>query len=173
MKTDQLLADTKTIRYEETDLTSLISTPYHFRCGIYLICTRGEAIVSTGVQKYIFNEQTELIFLTGSLLQVLEASEDLQVKMLMIPKEAFLNAMLPIDTVILLTNEVRRLGARSICGWIWHKCCLPNRCRSSEDNKSTIFCKVCSCGCLIRFRKSWLSASNIAVLNYSATGLCN
>lgn len=41
MKTDQLLADTKTIRYEETDLTSLISTPYHFRCGIYLICTRG------------------------------------------------------------------------------------------------------------------------------------
>ena len=98
MKTDQLLADTKTIRYEETDLTSLISTPYHFRCGIYLICTRGEAIVSTGVQKYIFNEQTELIFLTGSLLQVLEASEDLQVKMLMFPKEAFLNAMLPIDT---------------------------------------------------------------------------
>lgn len=58
----------------------------------------GEAIVSTGVQKYIFNEQTELIFLTGSLLQVLEASEDLQVKMLMFPKEAFLNAMLPIDT---------------------------------------------------------------------------
>lgn len=44
MKTDQLLADTKTIRYEETDLTSLISTPYHFRCGIYLICTRGKPL---------------------------------------------------------------------------------------------------------------------------------
>ena len=61
MKTDRLLADTKTIRYEETDLASLISAPYHFRCGIYLICTQGEAVVSTGVQKYIFNEQTELI----------------------------------------------------------------------------------------------------------------
>ena len=61
----------KTIRYEETDLASLISAPYHFRCGIYLICTQGEAVVSTGVQKYIFNEQTELIFLTGGLLQVL------------------------------------------------------------------------------------------------------
>ena len=58
MKTDRLLADTKTIRYEETDLASLISAPYHFRCGIYLICTQGEAVVSTGVQKYIFNEQT-------------------------------------------------------------------------------------------------------------------
>ena len=56
MKTDRLLADTKTIRYEETDLASLISAPYHFRCGIYLICTQGEAVVSTGVQKYIFNE---------------------------------------------------------------------------------------------------------------------
>ena len=98
MKTDRLLADTKTIRYEETDLASLISAPYHFRCGIYLICTQGEAVVSTGVQKYIFNEQTELIFLTGGLLQVLETSGDLQVKMLMFPKEAFLNAMLPIDT---------------------------------------------------------------------------
>ncbi len=98
MKTDRLLADTKTIRYEETDLASLISAPYHFRCGIYLICTQGEAVVSTGVQKYIFNEQTELIFPTGGLLQVLETSGDLQVKMLMFPKEAFLNAMLPIDT---------------------------------------------------------------------------
>ena len=76
----------------------MISAPYHFRCGIYLICTQGEAVVSTGVQKYIFNEQTELIFLTGGLLQVLETSGDLQVKMLMFPKEAFLNAMLPIDT---------------------------------------------------------------------------
>ena len=185
MKTDRLLADTKTIRYEETDLASLISAPYHFRCGIYLICTQGEAVVSTGVQKYIFNEQTELIFLTGGLLQVLETSGDLQVKMLMFPKEAFLNAMLPIDTpyfnythelpvtIILLTNGVRRPGGRSICGWIWHKCCLPNRCPSSGDNKSTTFCKVCLCGCLIRFRKNWLSVSNIVVRNYFAIGLCN
>lgn len=44
MKTDRLLADTKTIRYEETDLASLISAPYHFRCGIYLICTQGEPL---------------------------------------------------------------------------------------------------------------------------------
>ena len=101
MKTDRLLDDTKTIRYEETDLASLISAPYHFRCGIYLICTQGEAVVSTGVQKYIFNEQTELIFLTGGLLQVLETSGDIQVKRLIYPNEGFVNAMLPIHTAYL------------------------------------------------------------------------
>ena len=178
MKTDRLLADTKTIRYEETDLASLISAPYHFRCGIYLICTQGEAVVSTGVQKYIFNEQTELIFLTGGLLQVLETSGDLQVKMLMFPCYLSIHLTLIIltnipVTIILLTNGVRRPGGRSICGWIWHKCCLPNRCPSSGDNKSTTFCKVCLCGCLIRFRKNWLSVSNIVVRNYFAIGLCN
>ena len=34
MKTDRLLADTKTIRYEETDLASLISAPYIFKCHV-------------------------------------------------------------------------------------------------------------------------------------------
>ena len=97
MKTDRLLADTKTIRYEETDLASLISAPYHFRWYLSdLYAGRSRCLYRCA--KYIFNEQTELIFLTGGLLQVLETSGDLQVKMLMFPKEAFLNAMLPIDT---------------------------------------------------------------------------
>ena len=181
MKTDRLLADTKTIRYEETDLASLISAPYHFRCGIYLICTQGEAVVSTGVQKYIFNEQTELIFLTGGLLQVLETSGDLQVKMLMFPKEAFLNAMLPIDTPYFnythehpcyhyTADERSQKTWRQINLWMDMAQMLFT---SSGDNKSTTFCKVCLCGCLIRFRKNWLSVSNIVVRNYFAIGLCN
>lgn len=158
----------------------------HIISGVVSIWfVRGEAIVSTGVQKYIFNEQTELIFLTGSLLQVLEASEDLQVKMLMFPKEAFLNAMLPIDTPYFnYTHEHpcyrHTADERSQKTWrqinLWMDMAqmlftepMPQFRGQQEHN----FCKVCSCGCLIRFRKSWLSASNIAVLNYSATGLCN
>lgn len=47
-----LPSDTSTIRYEETDLASLHSRPSHFVCGVYLICVRGTAVVSTGVQQY-------------------------------------------------------------------------------------------------------------------------
>ena len=93
-----LPSDTSTIRYEETDLASLHSRPSHFVCGVYLICVRGTAVVSTGVQQYALGEQTELIFLTGSLIQVLCASDDFTVRLLMFPKDVFLKAVLPIDT---------------------------------------------------------------------------
>ena len=82
-----LPSDTSTIRYEETDLASLHSRPSHFVCGVYLICVRGTAVVSTGVQQYALGEQTELIFLTGSLIQVLCASDDFAVRLLMFPKD--------------------------------------------------------------------------------------
>lgn len=61
---------TQHILCEETDLAQLKQKPLHFKCGIYLICTHGQALISTGVQQYVFEEQTELIFLTGSLIQV-------------------------------------------------------------------------------------------------------
>lgn len=93
-----LPSDTSGIRYEETSLDFLHSAPCHFQCGIYAICVRGEAVVTTGVQQYRFVRQTELIFLTGTLLHVLEASDDFRVRLLMFPKEVFLKAMLPIDT---------------------------------------------------------------------------
>ncbi len=44
-----LPSDTSSIHYEETDLASLRSRPSHFVCGVYLICVRGTAVVSTGV----------------------------------------------------------------------------------------------------------------------------
>lgn len=93
-----LPSDTACIRYEETALASLRQRPCHFCCGLYLICVRGRAVVSTGVQEYEFAEQTELIFLTGSLMQVLRASADFEARVLMFPKEVFLKAVLPIDT---------------------------------------------------------------------------
>ena len=53
----------------------------HFRCGVYLVCVRGSAVVSTGIQHYRIGEQSELIFLQGSLMQVVEASGDFRVRM--------------------------------------------------------------------------------------------
>ena len=95
--TETLPTDTASIRCLDTDLASLQHSPCHFRCGIYLVCTQGRALVSTGVQRYEFDAETELIFLTGSLVQVLRASADFEARVLMFPKEVFLKAVLPID----------------------------------------------------------------------------
>lgn len=48
---------TQHILCEETDLAQLKQKPLHFKCGIYLICTHGQALISTGVQQYVFEEQ--------------------------------------------------------------------------------------------------------------------
>lgn len=129
-----LPSDTSTIRYEETDLSCLIQHPCRFKCGVYLICTQGNSIISSGVQQYVFDVQTELIFLTGSLIQLIQASADFKVRMLLFPKDVFLKAILPVDTPtsIIRTNipaitirqmkEARKLGGRLFYGWIWHKC---------------------------------------------------
>lgn len=95
---NQFLSEISTIRCEESDLSFLKGNPFHFRCGIYLICTQGRGVVSTGVQQYELDEQTELIFLTGALMELLSSSADFKVTMLVFPNEVFLKVMLPIDT---------------------------------------------------------------------------
>lgn len=96
--TTYLTSDVTGITYIETDLDALRREPLHFKCGFYLICTQGSALVSTGVQQYTLEEQTELIFLTGSLLQLVQASPDIQTRVLLFPQDVFLKAVLPIDT---------------------------------------------------------------------------
>lgn len=98
MESRSILSDTDHIRYEETDLAFLAENPFHFRCGIYIICVSGKCGISTGAETFMLEAQTELIFLTGTLLHRLTASEDFAVRMLLFPKEVFLKAFLPIDS---------------------------------------------------------------------------
>lgn len=86
------------MQYAESDLTSLTHYPFRFVCGIQLLCVSGRSIISTGVEQYDFCETSELIFLAGSLIQVINPSPDFKVRMLLFPKEIFLKASLPIDT---------------------------------------------------------------------------
>ena len=90
--------DTDRIRYIETDLSDLDGRPVHFICGIYLICVRGHCEVTTGAEDFLLTDETELIYLSGTILQRLSASPDFLARMVLFPKEAFLKAMLPIDT---------------------------------------------------------------------------
>ena len=98
MEHGSIQSDTGHIRYEETDLSFIAENPCHFRCGIYIICVSGECEVSTGAETFRLSDQTELIFLTGTLLHRLHASDDFKVRMLLFPKDVFLKAFLPIDS---------------------------------------------------------------------------
>ena len=91
-------SDTSIMRYEETDLSSLTKRPLRFECGIQLLCISGRSIISTGVEQYDFCKTSELIFLAGSLIEVIKPSPDFKVRMLLFPKNIFLKAALPIDT---------------------------------------------------------------------------
>lgn len=91
-------SDTSVMRYEETNLASLTQYPFRFECGMQLLCISGNSIISTGVERYDFCETSELIFLGGSLIQVIDPSPDFKVRMLLFPKNIFLKASLPIDT---------------------------------------------------------------------------
>lgn len=91
-------SDTTIMQYTESDLASLTHYPFRFACGIQLLCVSGRSIISTGVEQYDFCETSELIFLAGSLIQVINPSPDFRVRMLLFPKEIFLKASLPIDT---------------------------------------------------------------------------
>lgn len=152
---EQISPDTSHIRYEETDLSYLKLRPYRFKCGIYLICIQGKSIISTGVQQYAFDEQTELIFLTGSLIQIIQASADFKVRILLFPKDVFLKAILPIDTPYFnyvhehphyhhTADERSQIrGGKLYYGWTLPKCFSRTTTHScSENNKNLISFKA-------------------------------
>ena len=123
MSNGSILSDTDRIRYEETDLSFLAENPYHFRCGIYIACVSGGCEVSTGAESFRLCPQTELIFLNGTLLHRLEATDDFMVRMILFPKDVFLKAILPIDTPYMnYANEhpcyVHTPDARSQTTWM-------------------------------------------------------
>lgn len=94
----ELPSDTTSVRLSHTDLSGLDRSPRHVRCGLYLACTNGQAVISTGAQRYDLCHQTELIFLTGSLVQRMSADANFHCRALLFPTEVFLRAMRPIDT---------------------------------------------------------------------------
>lgn len=94
----QLPLEISAVQYMETDLLDLKQSPCHFKYGLYAICTQGYGVISTGVQQYDFCDQTELILLTGGLLQLFSSSSDFKIRAILFPQDVFLKAILPIDT---------------------------------------------------------------------------
>lgn len=61
------LTSLSSIYYEETNLDFLRPLPQMFSCGVQMICTQGEALVSTGAQHFSLKPMSELIFGTEVL----------------------------------------------------------------------------------------------------------
>ena len=93
-----LLSSLTAIHYDEGNLAFLKASLLHFDCGIQLQCTSGEAILSTGAQQFHLHKMSELIFWEGSIMQLIEASDDFHVRFLLYPKKLFLQAAISLDT---------------------------------------------------------------------------
>lgn len=86
------------IHYEESNLSFLHDSPRHFNCGIQIICTDGEAVVSTGAQQFYLKKMSELIFWRGSILQLIHSTPDFRVRMVLYPSKIFLQAAINLDS---------------------------------------------------------------------------
>lgn len=90
-----------TLFYDETDFKHIILHPYHFSCGMDIVCTHGEGVLSTGIQSYRLHKGDELIFLSGTLMQLTEATKNFKVKLIGFRKELLDEVALQIDTTSL------------------------------------------------------------------------
>lgn len=71
-----------------------------FRCGVFMVCTGGECVISTGVTSFEMKCRAGLLFVTGTIVCLVRCSDDFRVRMLLFPKERFLNAVMPLDTAL-------------------------------------------------------------------------
>lgn len=93
-----LLSSLNGIHYDEGNLDFLRPSPLHFNCGVQILCTCGTCILSTGAQQFHLREMSELIFWGGSIMQLMEASDNFHIRLLLYPKKIFLQAAISLDT---------------------------------------------------------------------------
>lgn len=93
-----LISSLTKIHYAEGNLKFLQTSPLYFNCGIQLLCTCGEGIISTGAQQFHLHKMSELIFWEGSIMHLIKASDDFHVRLMLYPKNTFLQAAISLDT---------------------------------------------------------------------------
>lgn len=93
-----LIKPHKSFFYKETNLGIISECPYHFECGMDIICTQGSGVLSTGVQHYKMRANDELIFPAGTILQLMEATADFNVRIFTFPKKMFTEVVRKEDT---------------------------------------------------------------------------
>lgn len=85
------------ITYKESNLDFLQQRPLYFSCGIQMLCVKGTGTISTGAQEYPLKPMTELIFWNGSIMQLINPSDDFHVRLILYPQKTFLQAAISLD----------------------------------------------------------------------------
>lgn len=52
-----------------------------FRCGVFMVCTGGECVISTGVTSFEMKCRAGLLFVTGTIVCLVRCSDDFRVRM--------------------------------------------------------------------------------------------
>ena len=98
MVENRIPANVESLFYIDGNMADLQEKPHHFMCGLFMICVKGHCTLTTGVETYDIQPETDLTFFTGTLFQIESMSDDFYARLLLFPKDMFMKAMLPIDT---------------------------------------------------------------------------
>ena len=75
--------------YGETDMRLFLEHPCQGKGGLVLFCTKGEAVISTGIQENNVIVNTEMTILPGVTFCLLRASDDFKVRAFTFSKELY------------------------------------------------------------------------------------
>ena len=73
--------------YAEGGVEMFRHWPVRIGCGVNMLCVHGRADVSTGIEHYCLQAGAELLLFPGAILHLLEAGEDLAVRMFTFGRE--------------------------------------------------------------------------------------
>lgn len=93
------------IQYRETNFANLEDHPLRMRDGIYIAVVSGTATLNTGAETYHLVPQMELSFISGSLGQCSDRSDDFKVRLFTYTPELLAKTTLQIDHIYFEYNE--------------------------------------------------------------------
>lgn len=93
------------LTYCETDFHDFTEYPCRTEGGLYFAVISGTATLYNGMEEIRLVPQTEVSFITESVFQCINPSEDFRVRVFVYSRELFLKISMPIDNIFFEYNE--------------------------------------------------------------------
>lgn len=130
----------ESFRYVETDMRLFVERPCQAEGGLVLFCTKGQAVISTGIQDNNVVENTEMTILPGITFCVLQASADFNVRAFSFSRNLY-------DEVSFRLSPSFSMHLRHTCTYLhtqgdvyYDNCCtLMDMARVTEHDKANEF----------------------------------
>lgn len=95
--TGTYVRDVQRLVYEESDLQYARDAFVRFDCCFFLLCISGRCIIETGTHSYSIDAKSAFMSPAWTEIKVSESTDDFLVRMILFPKERFLEAIMPMD----------------------------------------------------------------------------